>query len=522
MIKTLQIKTERYSKSKITLRQLVNLYPKIKVDYSIQRPFRWSENRFREYFSSSLEGLGNKRLLVSDIAGCLNYSEEVSDWDSYVWFEKLLQNNFEKVSIDGNSRTTGSVKNITEGWGAQYWNNYVLKDKMGELHTFNFDLYRKFIKGKQESKLQFSLYDISSDEKILNSKIKKYTLVGGKNKKHNLENEDIEYLLRFYNHILDNTWYELYNYDSLIKPELGILFVNENQNEKIVPQDIRNAQPKPLSEIIRNMCDESTTLGKMWKSTISDATYLKRLHQELTAFGLMFLRNKSSFTNGGTKKLTQGVLTNFYKNSSDNFELTSEETKILNLIPSSVKCDGEYQSQVFKEKGKFFDHLAICEGIVKNNCSITTIDWKIIREKINKWFTEKNKRTDYKVSSDKTGNFSSYRGTIKKFPSEGWYGDIQDNLIPKLIDEGILIKREERISFDKWVYALKYYEQKGICSLTGRKIPESEIYDGSKWVIDHKVPLDGGGTNDLDNLYLAEFSANSSKGSKLNYKMATV
>ena len=414
------------------------------------------------------------------------------------------------------------VKNINEGWGAQYWDNYILQDKMGNTNEFYFTPYRKFINGQQQGKLKFSLYDISSDERILKSGLYKYTSVFGKNKKHNLENEDIDFLHKFYNWILDNTWFDVYDYESLIKPELGILFVNENQNEKIVPQDIRNAQPKPLSEIIRNMCDESTTLGKMWKSTISDATYLKRLHQELTAFGLMFLRNKSSFTNGGTKKLTQGVLTNFYKNSSDNFELTSEETKILNLIPSSVKCDGEYQSQVFKEKGKFFDHLAICEGIVKNNCSITTIDWKIIREKINKWFTEKNKRTDYKVSSDKTGNFSSYRGTIKKFPSEGWYGDIQDNLIPKLIDEGILIKREERISFDKWVYALKYYEQKGICSLTGRKIPESEIYDGSKWVIDHKVPLDGGGTNDLDNLYLAEFSANSSKGSKLNYKMATV
>ena len=33
MIKIKQIKTERYSKQKITLRQLVNLYPKIKVDY---------------------------------------------------------------------------------------------------------------------------------------------------------------------------------------------------------------------------------------------------------------------------------------------------------------------------------------------------------------------------------------------------------------------------------------------------------------------------------------------------------
>ena len=45
------------------------------------------------------------------------------------------------------------------------------------------------------------------------------------------------------------------------------------------------------------------------------------------------------------------------------------------------------------------------------------------------------------------------------------------------------------------------------------------MFDGTKWVIDHKTPLDAGGTNDLDNLYLAEFSANSSKGSKLNNKV---
>ena len=121
MIKIKEIRTERYSKKRKTLRQLDKLSPKIKVDYSIQRPFRWSEKRFREYFMSSLEGLGNKRLLFADCDSCLNYSEEINNWESYKYFDSLLKQGFEKVSIDGNSRTTGNVKNINEGWGADYW-----------------------------------------------------------------------------------------------------------------------------------------------------------------------------------------------------------------------------------------------------------------------------------------------------------------------------------------------------------------------------------------------------------------
>ena len=442
MIKIKQIKTERYTKKRITLRQLYELNPKIKLDLSIQRPFRWSENRFRSYFNSSLEGLGNKRLLFANCDHCLNYYAEIKAWASYKYFDNLLKSGFEKVSIDGNSRTTGMVKNISEGWGAQYWDDYILQDKMGNTNEFYFTPYRRYINGQQEGRVQFSLYDISSEERILASKISKYTLIYSKNKKHDLENEDIELLHSFYNYILDNTYFDIYDYESLIKPELGILFVNENQNEKIVEQDIRNAEPKPISELIRNMCDENTTFGKMWTVTLSDAIYVKRMHQELTAFGLMFLRNNSSFIDNGTKKLTQAELTNFYKNSSDNFKMTDEETQIIKLIPNIVKCDGKYQSQVFKEKGKFFDYLAICEGIVKYNCSTTTIDWKLIREKRNEWFTRKNKKTNYKTGADKTGNFSAYRGSIKKFPKDDWYGDIINNLIPEWIAEGVLIKRQ--------------------------------------------------------------------------------
>ena len=123
VVNTLEIKTERYTKQIKTLRQLIILYPKIKVDYSIQRPFRWSENRFREYFNAALNGLGNKRILLADTSECLNYSADQKAWDSYLYYENLLKNDFEKVSIDGNGRTTGLVKNVTEGWAPQVWDN---------------------------------------------------------------------------------------------------------------------------------------------------------------------------------------------------------------------------------------------------------------------------------------------------------------------------------------------------------------------------------------------------------------
>ena len=162
---------------------------------------------------------------------------------------------------------------------------------------------------------------------------------------------------------------------------------------------------------------------------------------------------------------------------------------------------------------------------MEENCSITTIDWEKIREVRSNWFIEKNKRDDYELTAGvdgKRGNFTSYRGNINRFTTDDWYDDIRNNLIPTMINDGILIKRKERITvWPSWVKELLWHEQNKKCPLTNKPIPESEIFDGKKWEVEHDLALENGGTNDLDNLQLACPTENKKKGSKKNYKPLT-
>ena len=88
--------------------------------------------------------------------------------------------------------------------------------------------------------------------------------------------------------------------------------------------------------------------------------------------------------------------------------------------------------------------------------------------------------------------------------------------------EIIKIKRKERITvWPSWVKELLWHEQNKKCPLTNKPIPESEIFDGKKWEVEHDLALENGGTNDLDNLQLACPTENKKKGSKKNYKPLT-
>jgi len=68
-------------------------------------------------------------------------------------------------------------------------------------------------------------------------------------------------------------------------------------------------------------------------------------------------------------------------------------------------------------------------------------------------------------------------------------------------------KRNKITAFELWCLAKK---QKLICALTGEKLTYTNLS------VDHKIPISKGGTNNLSNLQLVTFHANTAKNSMTN------
>lgn len=65
--------------------------------------------------------------------------------------------------------------------------------------------------------------------------------------------------------------------------------------------------------------------------------------------------------------------------------------------------------------------------------------------------------------------------------------------------------------FTKEDVKLQYRSQKGLCWWCGQKL-------GKKWDVDHRIPLDKGGSNSAGNIVIAHPRCNQSKGSKFSWE----
>jgi hypothetical protein len=92
---------------------------------------------------------------------------------------------------------------------------------------------------------------------------------------------------------------------------------------------------------------------------------------------------------------------------------------------------------------------------------------------------------------------------------------IYENIIPPKPDNvGMYETYVPDGSYDYMIWNGKVWEkQKGICVLTNKVIPQSEINDITKWEADHKIAYSKGGKTDAENCQLVCKIANKQKGS---------
>ena len=81
---------------------------------------------------------------------------------------------------------------------------------------------------------------------------------------------------------------------------------------------------------------------------------------------------------------------------------------------------------------------------------------------------------------------------------------------------------------DKRIFTKKekhqaWLNQNGICPVTGKNIPEDEIYDSDLWQAHHyKIPHSFGGTTTQDNCQLIDAKANKQLGNSYTPELEVV
>ena len=94
------------------------------------------------------------------------------------------------------------------------------------------------------------------------------------------------------------------------------------------------------------------------------------------------------------------------------------------------------------------------------------------------------------------------------------YGDI----LPELPDD-VLVQKDAKRNFPTSFRFPLWIEQDGKCAITGIEIPQVDIFDGKKYVIDHKIPhaagIEAGGTTTFENAQLVCYDENKNKSDRI-------
>jgi 5-methylcytosine-specific restriction endonuclease McrA len=145
----------------------------------------------------------------------------------------------------------------------------------------------------------------------------------------------------------------------------------------------------------------------------------------------------------------------------------------------------------------------------------------VIRDEIAfyRWFmaTENKRISDSTpIMTTKAGEhrpYSSCNSTMSSDELTARYEYIVKDL-QEVIGDIVFLKDENRLFSKSERYQL-WEQQGGVCSVTGKIIPESEINDDSKWAADHIIPFSKGGQTALDNGQLIDKTSNLKKSNKL-------
>ena len=542
------LKKDRVSKDRLVLnlKEFAELFPSILLDTDFQRYYRWKSKRGDDYWKSVMVGLGNIEIKVVSIDKALEYAKEVEDDESLQYFYEAKRKGYKYVSLDGNSRSTWNalfvlgfspkiLKSIKGQQSSIMDEKYDLSVEWNPNNFKGYPWWQTIVSMTRRDKKgntsypKFALYEISSESNIAKAGLVKYNGTT----KVKLDDVDAKNLIQMFTDVTSMVKFEVEVWEKITKPEMHEMFVNFNLNEAINNQDHRNAWNVDMSYLVRNF---PTEIIKVIESNVKESEVLARGHHEMIGFCQMYKDNRTTLETKGTK-LTSGELDKYWKDSKrkNGRSLDPFETKVWNSFTKLAST----QNRILESRAFFLDLFLISLWLGENNISTSIIDsygddpsegWEQLMGLHTDWMEHQHNRGSvYKVSKGE-GDWNAYRGGISYFTYSSslddneWSKSLWSYLDNELIrqcndDNAFLVQREKRVNVNtSTIRTILWKRQNGICPLTGKTIPFSDILNTGRkdggYEVDHIKALDKGGTNDIENLQLVDAVENAKKSNK--------
>ena len=435
---------------------------KIYLDRSFQSRARWGTKEKQKYLTSCIEGFNLSPVTIAHIGALLidvkeNEGEECED---AIFFQKLLDQGYEFITVDGNNRDETL---------AQFFTSEVKEDYSLPLTQKKYDL---------------------GDRELSATKTCKYFAQFGKEEQEFFKNIPIQI------HFIKEGG----------RKALRKAFRCVNDGMKLNDQELRNADSCIFADLVRDLVDDCLPgFEKLYT-----AAKINRRHPDefivdvaiLNAQGLVMINPTARDLAYGdnTKEKTQ-------------FQKTK---RIITQITDITKKWGKTGLNVEKKlKGTLYDLVMLLRHINNNKIRIDNL------EGFYNFFikTQSARVKDPKIiwNSQKGNDPRAYAGLLKNLQPE--FLQIRESILIeslKDIDEGILTYLDPVRNFSPTMRFTLWKRQGGKCAITGEPISPIEVCNGNITHIDHEKPYTLGGPTTLENARLVFKGANLSKGAKFD------
>lgn len=421
------------------------------LDLSFQSEQRWDDKQKTKYMTSLVAGMAPSKIIVANIKECLDCAEPGSA--DYDYFNSWFKQGYTTISIDGNNRTR-TIDEYMQGEVKILQGDYLIPDGRVISIDSNNDTWTK----------------------------------------HPVE---------FREYIIDNIFVTVCEYKNANRNDLTNLFLNINDGMSLNQQEKRNPILVPFAKWVREMTKQ-TYDDMLVKVFPTEKQRVRRTVDD-------YIVGMAIYTTYGTKATIQALEKNkAYEDNSTVSQQTKRAGKIITDFSNFIKRNA---GKELKDSTTLFNLFMVYNHILDNKY--------VIRDESGfyRWFmATENKRlsNNTPIMTTKRGEqrpYSSCNSTMSSDELTARYEYIVKDL-QEVIGDIVFLKDENRLFSKSERYQL-WKQQGGVCPVTGKVIPESEINDDSKWAADHIIPFSKGGQTTLDNGQLIDKTSNLKKSNKL-------
>lgn len=445
-------------------------HKKTKLDGSFQRyggteyGSGWDLDRGLFYLKNLLAGKANNQIQRVDVKWALRYARDRKDDESIEYFEGLLEEGYEFLSVDGHNSSSFITAFMNDDEDIK-----VITDDV--LSIASFDRSSKPKRFSDFSKATQRIFEVVHTMPVLT-----------------LRNISIK--------------------------EVCDMFRNLNESVPLNAQEWRQARWSPLSKFVRDTSNTTSNNRLLFKNFVfnNELDLDKRIHEEMVA--KLALKINSKFeTDTGAKNLNifYAKVTDLPRESRNDIE-----SILSNAQKMAVKVGSLRKKMKKGQLHNLFDAIQI--ATIKNKFDI------LDHEKFYRWFMESDAKfiVESKNVTEENLEEKSYTYWTRFYSKSTFWNKTRTLLefsfiedLQQLKDDGVVrLRRTSKQAFSFQQKLVLLQKQNGI-TRKGEHIDIIDLYRG-KYEADHVVSVKAGGETTIVNGEVMKREDNRSKGSKSN------